>query len=339
MYSKILFLILLVSVVLRLWNLGTIPPHLRNDEAALGYNAYSILQTGKDEHGQFLPFVFQSFGDFKMGLYIYLIMPFVAALGLNEFAVRLPSALAGVISVWLIYEIVKLLFAKDRLALISAFLIAVSPINIAFSRGAWEVNVSLTLTLAGIYFFLKAISGKGSLLILSALFFGLTLLTSHTAKLSTPIFVMILSASFLSKLRKINTKLILLSVLTGAVFAIPVLLTVFGGQITRLTTLSIFSYQSGYSLFQSILNRWFFAYAPSSLFINGDTNPQHTAPSTGPFLLLDIVPLIVGIITLVRAGTRNQKMFIFLGLLLLSLPSVLIIEKVNFERILPVFML
>jgi len=335
---KILFAILLVASGLRLWNLQNIPPHLRNDEAALGYNAYSILQTGKDEHGQFLPIVFQSFGDFKMGLYVYLAVPFISILGLNEVAVRIPSALAGIISVWLIYEIVNLLFANIRLALISAFIFAISPVNVAFSRGAWEVNVSLTLTLAGIYFFLKAIYGKGSLLILSALFFGLTLLTSHTAKLSTPIFVMILSASFFNQLRKINTKLILLSVLTGLVFVIPILLTILMGQITRLTTLSIFSYQSGYPLFQSILNRWFSFYAPSSLFLSGDINPQHTAPNTGPFLFLDIVPLIVGIITLVRVGTKPQKLFVFLGLLLLSLPSALTIEKVNFERILPVFM-
>ncbi len=335
---KILLAILLVASGLRLWNLQNIPPHLRNDEAALGYNAYSILQTNKDEHGRFLPVVFQSFGDFKMGLYVYLTVPFISVLGLNEVAVRVPSALAGIISVWLIYEIMNLLFAKIRLAFISALIFAISPINIAFSRGAWEVNVSLALTLAGIYFFLKAFYGKDILIVFSALLFGLTLLTSHTAKFSTPVLILILSFSFFNKLRKINKKLILLSCLISLLFVIPILQSIIGGQITRLTTLSIFSYQSGYPLFQSILNRWFSFYAPSSLFLSGDTNPQHTAPNTGPFLFLDIVFLIVGIITLVRAGTKPQKLFIFLGLLLLSLPSALTIEKVNFERILPVFM-
>ena len=48
-----LLVILLLALVIRVWNLNTIPPHLTPDEAALGYNAYSILKTGKDEYGNF----------------------------------------------------------------------------------------------------------------------------------------------------------------------------------------------------------------------------------------------------------------------------------------------
>ena len=48
--SKVILIgILLLAAGLRLWNLGNIPPHLTPDEASLGYNAYSILKTGKDE--------------------------------------------------------------------------------------------------------------------------------------------------------------------------------------------------------------------------------------------------------------------------------------------------
>src|SRR3989338_2494683 len=132
------------------------PPHLTYDEAALGYSAYSILKTGRDEYGQLLPVIFKSFGDFKPGLYVYLTAQSVAIFGLTEFAVRFPSALAGIFSVWLIYLIVKKIF-DEKLALISAFIASVTPWLIYFSRGAWEVNVSLTLTLAGIYFFLKSL--------------------------------------------------------------------------------------------------------------------------------------------------------------------------------------
>src|SRR3989344_1238336 len=100
-----LFLILTFASILRLWNLGGNPPHLTPDEAAVGYNAYSILKTGRDEYGEFLPIIFKSFGDYKPGLYVYLTVPSVAILGLNEFAARLPSAFFGIISVFLIYEI------------------------------------------------------------------------------------------------------------------------------------------------------------------------------------------------------------------------------------------
>lgn len=334
---KTLILIIQLAAILRLWNLDSMPPHLRNDEAALGYNAYSILKTGKDEHGQSLPIIFQSFGDWKMGGYIYLTIPFINFIGLNDLAVRLPSAFSGIISVYLIYEIVKLIFVSKRLATVSAFILAISPLNIVFSRGAWEVNLSLTLTLAAILFFLKAIYKKKTLLPLSALFFGLTFITSHTAKLSTPIFILILSFSYYRQLKKINTKLLLTAVIICLLFLVPVGLSVIEGKITRLTTLSIFSYQSGFPLILSIVNRWFSLYSASTLFINGDTNPQHGGPNTGPFLLFDIILLVLGTITLIKKGTNFQKFFIFFGLLLLTLPSALTIEKVNFERILPVF--
>src|SRR3989304_6317172 len=102
-----LLIILGIAIVLRLWKLGSIPPSLTSDEASLGYNAYSILKTGRDEYGQFLPIIFKSFGDYKPGLYVYSTVPFVAFFGLNEFSVRLPSAIAGVIAVWLLYKIVS----------------------------------------------------------------------------------------------------------------------------------------------------------------------------------------------------------------------------------------
>lgn len=156
--NRILFLIILLAAILRLWNLSNIPPHPRNDEAALGYNAYSVLLTSRDEHGEFLPFIFQSFGDWKMGGYVYSTIPFITIFGLNEFAVRLPSAISGIITPPLIYLISLQIFANKRLSLISAALFAISPLFIAFSRGAWEVNLSLFLTLAAIFFFLQAVN-------------------------------------------------------------------------------------------------------------------------------------------------------------------------------------
>src|SRR3989344_3591978 len=108
----LLVVILVLAAVLRLWQLGEYPIHLTNDEAAIGYNAYSILKTGRDEHGELLPIVFKSFGDWKPGLYIYTTVPSVFLFGLTEFAVRLPSALAGILAVYLVYLLTSKLFNK-----------------------------------------------------------------------------------------------------------------------------------------------------------------------------------------------------------------------------------
>src|SRR5579859_5044425 len=103
----IILLILLVATFLRIYNLSSNPPGLTPDEASLGYNAYSILKTGRDEYGTLLPVIFKSFGDYKPGLYVYLAIPSVATFGLNEFAVRLPSVIGGVMTVYLVYLITK----------------------------------------------------------------------------------------------------------------------------------------------------------------------------------------------------------------------------------------
>ena len=40
-----------LAFLLRVWHLGTVPPGLDADEASIGYNAYSLLVTGRDEFG------------------------------------------------------------------------------------------------------------------------------------------------------------------------------------------------------------------------------------------------------------------------------------------------
>ena len=93
--TLILIIILSLSFILRIYQINSNPPGLTWDEASLGYNAYSILKTGKDEYGSFLPITLKSFGDYKPAVYAYLSLPFIAVLGLNELAVRLPSVLSS----------------------------------------------------------------------------------------------------------------------------------------------------------------------------------------------------------------------------------------------------
>jgi len=107
-----LFLILLLAFVLRFYRLGDYPA-LNADEAAIGYNAYSLLETGRDEHGNSWPIHFQSFNDYKPGLYFYLVLPFVKFLGLNGWSVRIPSAFLGVATVYLLYLFIKKLEMGD----------------------------------------------------------------------------------------------------------------------------------------------------------------------------------------------------------------------------------
>src|SRR3990170_5159431 len=146
----ILLLIILLAGILRFWRLGEYPA-LNADEAAIGYNAYSLIQTGEDEHGNPWPIHFQSFNDYKPGLYFYLVLPFVKFIGLNEWAVRIPNALLGVATVYLIYLLIKKL--NLEIGEIAAFFLAISPWHLHFSRGACEVNVATFFIVLGVYLF------------------------------------------------------------------------------------------------------------------------------------------------------------------------------------------
>src|SRR3989344_5188900 len=104
MKNRVLILIILLAAFLRFYNLSKTPPSLYWDEASLGYNAYSILKTARDEHGQFLPITnFAAFGDYKPPGYIYLTVPSIAIFGVNEFAIRFPSAFFGTLTVLLAF--------------------------------------------------------------------------------------------------------------------------------------------------------------------------------------------------------------------------------------------
>src|SRR3989344_9550426 len=163
--------IVLLAFILRFYNLETNPPGLYWDEVSNGYNAYSVLKTAKDEYGVFLPTVFRSYDDYKPPVYIYAVVPSIAVFGLNEFAVRFPSAAGGVLTVFLVYLVTKKFFRNVKLALFASFFLAISPWHIQFSRGGFEANFMIFLTILGLYLFLHS-KEKFYLLILSAISFG-----------------------------------------------------------------------------------------------------------------------------------------------------------------------
>lgn len=337
----LLVLILTIAAFLRLWQLGSVPPSLTPDEASLGYNAYSILKTGKDEYGQSLPIIFKSFGDYKPGLYVYLTVPFVAVFGLNEWSTRLPSALAGIVAVILIYLIAKSLFRNHgSLGLAAAFVAATNPWLIYFSRGAWEANVSLLLVLAGVYFFLRSFENQ-KLIILSLIFFSSTLLTYQGAKLSTVMVVALLLVVYWNEIRQLNKKYVVYGLILGGIIALPIVSTIFNGQAGRLSVFSIFSYHrppeeiqkysdSYYYLFHSeplnylraITGRWFNVFSGKFLFFEGDTeNPIHTAPYQGVLLLADLFFLPLGFYFFFKNKLQKEYVFVFLWLLFAPLSA------------------
>ena len=162
----ILILIMIVAILLRFVQLGNVPASPDWDEAAIGYNAYSILKTGRDEYGAFLPVVLRSFDDYKPPLYTYLTILPVWIFGLDTWVVRLPAAVLGTLGVLGVYFLVKALLeflnpaVRQRwayLPLIAAFCLAISPWHVLFSRVAFEANVGVTFNIWFVIFSIKGL--------------------------------------------------------------------------------------------------------------------------------------------------------------------------------------
>ena len=129
------------------------PVALNRDETSLAYNAFAILQTARDEHGRFLPLQIESFGDWKLPGYIYTLLPFIAVFGLQDWVVKLPSALASLGTIVFGFLLVKK-WSKDELfASLLALILAITPWSIHFARVAYETNLALFFWVFGLYFF------------------------------------------------------------------------------------------------------------------------------------------------------------------------------------------
>lgn len=190
--SILLFAIFLVALFLRTYNLSQIPVGLHGDEASIGYNAYSLLRTLHDQNGNFLPLAIDQFGDFRPAGYHYLDIPFVALLGLNTLAVRLPAAVFGSFTIFIFYFLLLELFRKNKLALLGSFLLALSPWHIIISRATSESVIASFFVMSGVYVFLKWVKKKENavpFLAGSFVLFAISFLFYHSARVFVPLFL------------------------------------------------------------------------------------------------------------------------------------------------------
>lgn len=224
----ILSFIVLFAGFLRFYELGNNPPSLDWDEASLGYNAYSILKTGKDEYGNSFPISIRSFDDYKPAAYAYLTIPGVYLFGLNEFSVRFPSALFGTLTVLTTFLLVKELFKREDVALLSAALLAISPWHLQFSRAAFESNLGVSFFVLGILLFLKGIK-NGRFLIFSFIFFALSFYSYHSIRLILPVFIVGLLLYYRNEIWKIRNYFII-GILVAFVLGLPFMVNFLSGS-------------------------------------------------------------------------------------------------------------
>lgn len=356
--SKILILVLILvfGLGLRLYKLDSIPPGLTWDEAALGYNAYSLSKTLKDEYGAFLPLTLKSFGDYKPALYSYLDIPFVMILGLNEWAVRLPSVFAGVGFILVCFLIVQQIFRDKALSLVVAFFAAISPLSIQFSRAGFESNVAVFLNVLGLYFFLKGLkSSKYFYFAATALI--LSMLCYQASKMYVPIILVGLFL-FFRKQVKIEKHLLFSMVAVLVAVAGVYISTFLFGQSDRLAAQNVFAYrrdqaqidqiaaESGlnqgsftfellhgewWAFTRGLFDRYLIYFSPDTLFVEGDYSPRHSVPDLGILNYYAIFLIPFGFYLLWRKKEPDKKIIIF-WLFTAIIPAVLSRDLISMVR-------
>lgn len=234
-----LLIIIVIAIILRFYQLGQNPPSLTWDEVAWGYNAYSLGIDSRDEFGRFLPLDYlESFGDFKPPMYAYLDILPVKIFGLNEFAVRFPSAFFGVLTVLLTYFLTRRIFPNVKqfsifpalpagrnfqfsIAEITAVILAFSPWHINLSRAAFEANVATFFIVAGIWAFLAGIQEKKWLLVISIISFIFSIYTFNTARVVSPLLIILFGIFFKKEVLK-SKKQTLIAIAVGIILMLPI---------------------------------------------------------------------------------------------------------------------
>lgn len=362
--------IVLLALFLRFYKLGEIPIELNRDEASLGYTAFSILKTGHEEHGVFWPLNIESFGDWKLPGYVYTLIPFVYYFGLTPFAVRLPSAIAGVLIVimgWYLSKLIGIKFIKSQsvnlFANLTALFLAISPWELHLSHMAYEAHLAMLLLLGGTILFIWSLENqirwKKYFLILSALSFGLTLFTYHSYQLFTPLFALSLAWLYkkqVTQFFKTQKVVFLLALGIGLFFVGTLVATSIKANQTKFAALSIFD-QKAYAPIVEINRSYFenrnniFAkihtnypsmlinqiqrnvsdlYSMRFFFFEGGTHGSHDIPGTGKMYPIELFFLLISGYVILKL-IQQQKLPTQLKLILIWLVLASLAPIITFE--------
>ncbi len=365
-----------LALFFRLYALGDTPNSLDWDEASIGYNAYSIIHTGRDEYGNLFPFILRSFNDYKPGLYVYFAIPFIQFFGMTAFSVRLASTIMGILAVIGTYFLVRELFRSQQLKeddkgyrkylpILAALLLALSPWHIQFSRVAFEANTALTANIFGVVFFLVG-RRKPIFLFLSALCFSATFYLHQNAKVSTPSLGLLLLILFRSELRLVTKKYMVGACIIFLLLVSPLIMyTIHTPQsLSRITAVNSLQKENQFFnrsllrveeskgsndilgqlfnnrrivLLRGYLENYLSHFSLNWLFIEGDFIPRHQPPFFGHMYLWELPFLLFGIYFFFWGKfDKKIKLLLFGWILLAPLPAAPTIDVPHAVRTLTV---
>ena len=347
-----LILIFFLALGLRLVDLERMPPALNWDEVSHGYNAFSILKTGRDEWGQFLPLAnFRAYGDYPLPANLYFSLPSIAVFGLNELGIRFPHVLWGTFSVLACFFLVQGLGLSPGISLLASFLLAVSPWSLFSSRFVVQSNLSVFFIIAGLACFFYR-QKKAWFLPLAALSLGLSVYSYHNARIFTPLMILALIWLYKEEWAKWwskKKKYLILTILLLAIFFLPLVPILLGSEArARANWISIIDQGAINEIVESRLNsnlpslmarlvynrpiyftthfltNYLGYFSPRFLFLEGGSQYQFSVPNHGVLFPVEMPFFYLGLGVLIFLALLKKKKFalvILIWLLLAPLPA------------------
>lgn len=346
--------VLILAVFLRTFRLESVPPALFGDEVDAGYQAYSLLHTGRDLTGRYLPFYLKSLSEFRTPLYIYSAVPFVGIFGLNEYGVRLPAVFWGLVSIIGIYLLTRKLFNTET-ALIAMFITTISPWHLQFSRASFEVTMQLSFIVFGAYSLFLGLTNHRYYILATVLLVS-SIYVYSTSIVFVPLLVLLFLIIYWKESRKTDIKTVFSVLLTSAVILMPVGFSLITGEAKeRFNTISIFQNsvlidklnlaKKGQEFYNSdgviqktspsietifhnrptvfaqvFIKNYLLSLSPVFLFADGDINFRHSIHEMGQEYYFVLILLLLGIFAILKEDKR-KALFVLGWLILAPIPA------------------
>jgi len=325
---------------LRFYKLAQYPVHLGHDEVSQLYDAISISQTGKDIYGEPYPFIFKSVNDYKPPFYTYATVVAYKIFGWQEVTIRITGALFGTLIISGVYLFANEFLKSKGIALIAAFLTAISPFEIFYSRKSFENQAGIFLMLLG--FFLL----KRKRVFLGALLLALSSYVYFAQAVLVPIFLLTYIVFFWKDAKKYLFKALIVFLIVSA----PLYYMIYTDPDASNRTKAVFITQdqtvgsiSMVKLITVASERYIKQFNPKYLFLDGldmtngkrDIGPLF--PVVAPFLLIGAYLLFKDLPAQAGKKNRGNALFVFAWIIIAMIPSGLTFEDYSPHRAIAAF--
>ena len=324
--------IILLGAYLYFHKLDSIPSGFYIDEALPGYNAYSLLKTGKDEYGKSFPVALRFLGFYNPPLYTYFTVPSVAFFGLTVFATRFVAALTGLLLIVTTFLFLRLLKINKTSVLLGTLLFTISPWVVLYSRLGDEVGLAFLFFCLGVLFSIWGLK-RPALFALSIFFLSASSYTAYTERFLAPLYVigftLLFRKDLFSKIKKFE---LIPAFAVGLITQIP--------HLTILFTPAFFPKKSLFSatvasqaekiahflpmqvsillgFLREFLANYIQYFSPGPLFFIPDPDLQRSMPELAVFYPWMAIPYLVGLYFL----WKRRKEMIYRVLIMLMLIS------------------